>query len=368
MGVVATAALVLVVSFFGRVHWVDDGRYDYYRKLDKSFGKYYSMKELLEKDALYEYDDSNMDDYMSASLMAGLKEDKYAAYMNKSQYSDMQKRLFSSYIGIGVGISEQKEGIVIKTVSRDGPAYDAGIKTGDIIKKIDGRKVTNVDEAISAIEGKQYTKLEIIVDRDGKEKKFTLYRQKVEQESVDYKVYRDDIGYVSISAFSKGTCDDFNTAVNDLKRQGCTKLIIDLRSNGGGITDEGIELADRLLPACRIISCRYRNKDEDKIENSKAGSIGMKYVLLVNENTASASEIVTSAVKDNKGGMIIGRRTYGKGLIQRIKSFDDGSAMKYTIGEYYSPKGKKINGKGVEPDIKASDDNIMSAAAAALNE
>ena len=228
--------------------------------------------------------------------------------------------------------------------------------------------MTNVDDAISAIEGKQFTRLEIIVDRDGKEKKFTLYRQKVEQESVDYKVYRGDIGYVSISAFSKGTCDDFNTAVNDLKRQGCTKLIIDLRSNGGGITDEGIGLADRLLPACRIISCRYSNKDEDEIENSKASNIGMKYVLLVNENTASASEIVTSAVKDNKGGKVIGQRTYGKGLIQRIKSFDDGSAMKYTIGEYYSPKGKKINGKGVEPDIKASDDNIMSAAAAALNE
>ena len=115
MGVAATVVLVVVVSFFGRVHWIDDGRYEYYRKLDKSFGKYYSMQELLEKDALYEYDDSNMDDYISASLMAGLKDDKYAAYMNKSQYSDMQKRLFSSYIGIGVGISEQKEGIVIRT-------------------------------------------------------------------------------------------------------------------------------------------------------------------------------------------------------------------------------------------------------------
>lgn len=366
VGLLTAAAVVLLLSFCGAIHFVDDSRYDYYRKLDKSFGKYYEMDRLLREDALYEYDDSMTDDYISASLMSGLSKDKYASYMNEAEYSDMRKRLFASYIGIGVGISEEKEGIVIKTISKDGPADEAGLAVGDVIVKIDGSKVENVDEAIEAIEGKQYTKVELTVLRDGKEKSFKLYRQQVEPNSVNYRVYRGEIGYISISAFSKGTADEFRTAAKDLKAKGCKSLIIDLRNNGGGVTDEGIELADELLGACTITSCKYRNEKENEVHNSDASSIGMEYVLLVNGNTASASEIVTSAVKDNKGGKIIGGRTFGKGLIQRIKSFKDGSAMKYTIGEYYSPKGKKINGKGIKPDIEASDKDALDAAVKAL--
>lgn len=364
-GVLTSALLVVVLSGLGGIRLVPTKKYDYYQDMDKELGKYYKISRTLKEDALYKYDDSELDDIIATGMLSGLKKDKYAQYMNKEAYSDMRKRLFDSYIGIGVGIAEKDNSIVVVTVTKDGPAENAGIKVGDVVKRIDGTDVSNVDEAIAAIEGKLGTSVKIQVERKGKKRDVSITRSNVEQDSVFYKVYKGDIGYIQITAFRDGTSSEFDTAVSDLKNKGCTKLIVDLRNNGGGITKEGIKVADQLLPACQIVSCHYRNEN-DTVENSKASDTGCKFVLLVNENTASASEIVTAAVKDNKAGEIIGRNTYGKGLIQSITPFKDGTGMKFTIGEYHSPKGHKINGKGIKPDIEADDSEILSVAVKAL--
>lgn len=366
-GIIAGFLLTPIIFRVFGTHFVRNSKYDYYESLDEEFSKYYEIKKTLKEDALYKFDESGIDDVMAEGIVAGLKNDKYASYLNKRAYSDVKKRLFDSYVGIGVGILEKEDSIVIRTITKDGPADEAGLKKGDVITEIDGTNVKSVDDAIDAIEGKQGTSVRLTVKRKDKEKKYTIYRSKVDQDSVSYRKYRGNVGYIKIDSFMKGTVGEFDTAVSDLKNQGCKKLIIDLRNNGGGITDEGIGVADKLLPACKIVTCKYKNQ-KDEVENSDASNTGCKYVILVNENTASAAEIVTVAVKDNDGGKIIGTKTYGKGLIQKIEGFKDGTALKYTVGEYYSPKGTRINEKGISPDINASGSNIMNVALEALGE
>ena len=177
------------------------------------------------------------------------------------------------------------------------------------------------------ISGEAGTKVTLTVKRGDKTLDFDLTRQKIETDSVGYSVLEDhpEIGYINIASFIKGTDDEFKMAVKDLKSKGCTKFIIDLRDNGGGLTDSSIEIADYLLPACKIMSENTKDGTET-VYNSKASSADLDMVILVNENTASASEILTAALQDNKAGTVIGTKTYGKGVTQLMHKFSDGTA------------------------------------------
>ena len=253
--------------------------------------------------------------------------------------------------------------IVIMTVFEGTPAEEAGILPDDIIVKVDGKEPKDVDEAVDMISGEAGTKVSVTVRRGEELIEFNLNRQRIETESVGYSVLEDhpDIGYISISSFIKGTGDDFKNAVNDLKSQGCDKFIIDLRDNGGGLTDESIEIADYLLPACRIMSENKKDGTET-VYNSKESSADLDMVVLVNENTASASEILTAALQDNNAATIIGGTTYGKGVTQIVHQFNDGTAVKLTATEYFRPSGKTVQGVGITPDIEAYEDGYLDAA------
>ena len=253
--------------------------------------------------------------------------------------------------------------IVIMTVFEGTPAEEAGILPDDIIVKVDGQEPESVDEAVDMISGEAGTKVTVTVKRGEELIDFNLNRQRIETESVGYSVLEDhpDIGYISISSFIKGTADDFKNAVKDLKSQGCDKFIIDLRDNGGGLTDESIEIADYLLPACRIMSENKKDGTET-VYNSKESSEDLDMVVLVNENTASASEILTAALQDNNAATIIGCTTYGKGVTQIVHQFNDGTAVKLTATEYFRPSGKTVQGVGITPDIEAYEDGYLDAA------
>jgi carboxyl-terminal processing protease len=180
---------------------------------------------------------------------------------------------------------------------------------------------------------------------------------------VEYKVYEGhpDVGYISISTFRKDTAKDFKLAVRDLEAEGCDKFIIDLRENGGGLTNESLKIADYLLPACRIMTETTKNGKET-VHNSKASSADLNCVVLVNGNTASASEILSAAIQDNDAGTIIGSKTFGKGVTQVTKKFRDGSAIKITSTEYFRPSGDKVNGVGITQDIETDDSGAMDKA------
>ena len=273
------------------------------------------------------------------------------------------------YVGVGIGVLEEDGNVVIKEVFAGSPAEESGIKPEDIILKVDGKKPADVDDAVSMITGDAGTKVTVTIKRGDKTLDFELTRKEIETESVGYDVLKDhdDIGYILISSFTKDTDDDFKLAVKDLKSKGCSKFIIDLRDNGGGLTDSSIEIADYLLPACKIMSENTKDGKET-VYNSKASSADLDMVVLVNENTASASEILAAALQDNKAGAIIGTKTFGKGVTQVMHKFEDGTAIKITVTEYFRPSGKTVHGVGITPDIEAEGEEVLDAALKELGE
>lgn len=325
---------------------------EYYKGLDRAYGKYYELITMIDEEALADYDPQKITDKVLKKVVAGL-DDPYAEYYTAEEYEQFQKKYAKSYVGIGVAVGEKDGKVYVGNVTADSPAEEAGIKAGDIIVAVDGAEVDGVDDACNRIAGENGTEVKVTVKRDDKKQDFVMNRGKVINKSVEYReLYpQHHIGYIAISGFKKNTANEFRLAVKDLKNADYDKVIIDLRGNGGGSTESAYKLADMLLPECEILSY-VNSKGEKTVQKSDASTLGIKYVLLVDENSASASEMVAGAVKDNKGGKLIGCTTYGKGVTQITRKFRDGSALKITIEEFFRPSGKKINEVGIEPDIE----------------
>ena len=366
--IVGLALMLAVVKMTGFGHFISDSEYKYYKELDAGYGKYYVIMKMIGEDPLAEVDPQELSDAELKEIVASIG-DPYAEYYTKEEYEELQKRYLGDYVGIGIGIVDVDGDIVIMSVFEDTPAEDAGIQAGDIILKVDGKKPSDVDDAVNMISGEAGSRVTVTVKRGNEVLDFTLNRAKIETESVTYRVLdgHPDIGYIGISSFIKNTDKDFKDAVKTLESQGCDKFIIDLRDNGGGLTDSSIEIADYLLPECRIMS-ENTKAGAETVHNSKASSADLDMVILVNENTASASEILTAALQDNKAGTVIGTRTYGKGVTQILHQFDDGTAVKITSTEYFRPSGKTVQGVGITPDIEAEGDEVMDAAVKELED
>lgn len=338
----------------------------YYKGLNAAYGKYYEIIEIIDEEALADYDPEKITDKVLKKVVAGL-DDPYAEYYTAEEYQQFIKKYSSSYVGVGVTIAEKDGKVYVLDVLADSPAEEAGILVGDIVTAVDGNEVDSSTKASEMMAGENGTEVKVTVERDGKTIDYDIIRSKVANKSVEYEVIdaENHIGYVRISAFRSGTAKDFKMAVKDLKSDDCDRVIIDLRENGGGATDEAYKLADMLLPQCDILR-EVNSKKEVTVRKSDTTTLDIKYVLLIDENSASASEMVSGAIKDNKGGKLIGSKTFGKGVTQRTKRFRDGSALKITIEEFFRPSGKKINGVGIEPDIKVDDphddDAIMEIA------
>lgn len=347
----------------GLGHLVSDEDYNYYKELDAGYGKYYEIMKMIGEDPIAETDPQELSDAELKEIVASIG-DPYAEYYTKEEYAEIQKRYLGDYVGIGIGIVDVDGDIVIMTVFEGTPAEKAGIQPEDIILKVDGKEPSSVDDAIDMISGEAGTEVTVTLKRGDEVLDFTLTRERIETESVGYTALdgeHSDIGYISISSFIKSTDEDFKDAVEDLRSQGCDKFIIDLRDNGGGLTESSIEIADYLLPECRIMSENTKDGTET-VYNSKDGSEDLDMVILVNGNTASASEILAAALQDNKACTVIGTKTYGKGVTQTLRPFDDGTAVKITVTEYFRPNGKTVQGVGITPDIEAEGDDALDAA------
>lgn len=324
---------------------------DYYDELDDAYGKYYEITKLIGEEALADFEPKKVDDKVLKDLVDSL-DDPYAEYFTAEEYAVFERRFMDEYVGIGVSITDRDGRVVVVDTVEDGPADVAGVKIDDVILKIDGKKVKDSDDASMKMSGDADTEVRVRIQRGSREKVLKITRAEIEQDSVSYEKYdkKNKIGYIKIDMFKIGTCKEFKLAVKDLKNAGYDRIMIDLRRNGGGLTDEAYKLADYLLPECKTII--EENKQGKKtVHKSKPSSAGIEYVLLVDEGTASASEMVTAAVKDNKGGKVIGTVTYGKGVTQKTHKFEDGSALKITIEEFYGPE-TKINEVGIRPDIE----------------
>lgn len=283
--------------------------------------------------------------------------DKYTEYISKEDMEDYTNQIMGNYVGIGIYMTIDEESNLIQVLSpiKESPAEKANILPGDLITKVDGVEYTadQMTVASNKIKGEAGTKVKLEILRDGTKLEIELERAEIHMNPITANVLKQDnrIGYMEISSFDEGTGKDFKTKFEQLKEQNIESLIIDLRNNGGGLVSEALEIADYIVDKGETLLITVDKNDKEEIEKAKANPIvDMPIIILVNENTASASEILAGALKDYNKAKIIGTKTYGKGVIQQLMTLSDGSGLKVTIEEYFTPKRNKINGVGIEPD------------------
>ena len=265
----------------------------------------------------------------------------------------------SEYVGIGVYLTNNKADntILVVGIMKAAPALDAGMQAGDIIEKVNDIVYTGdqLDDAIKILKGEEGTNVKVTVLRDGKEIDLTITRKKITVEHVASQMLENNIAYIQVDSFDSGVAKAFEQQITELKNGGAKGIIIDLRSNGGGIVDEATGIADLFLKKNETILITKGKEDKEEVTISKNDPIiqDIPVVVLVNEGTASASEILAGALKDKyPSTTIVGKKTYGKGVIQTLYNLSDGSGLKVTTEEYYTPNHNKINKEGIKPDVE----------------
>lgn len=353
--VVATALIMCGIGYglmtFGGVTLVNKKEYTENEKIAEKYEKLYKLQTLIENTYLWDVDEDEQMDNVYKALVDSLG-DKYSAYYNVKETKKLTEYLSGTFAGVGIVFSQSKEDPTRYNVGRvieDSPADSAGIKAGDVITAVDGKKYSDSEKIVAALRGELGSRVKVTFERDGEIKTAKLVRGTIEDPSVGATVINKKYGYILISSFDKGTEKQFEEALNKMENKNLKGVIIDLRGNGGGVAEAGINIADMLLPEAVITKTVDKNGKE-QVYNSDGECTKMKYVVLVNGDSASTSEILAGAIKDNNGGALVGTKTFGKGIIQTMEILKDQSSIKLTTMEYLSPKGKHIHNKGITPD------------------
>ncbi len=297
--------------------------------------------------------------------------DPYSHYLDKKHFSMVEEETRGSYSGIGIYLGMKDKHPVVQSVIDETPAFKAGIKSGDVIVEVDGTKTANksIDEVASMIRGEEGTTVTLTLARQGKEGTFkvTLKRATIKIPNVESKMLTDGIGYVRIRGFNMTTAVDVQRALTQLKKDGAKGFIIDLRSNPGGLLDQAVELSSLFIEKGKIVSIRYRSKQEEVYNAVRFSSNGEKLelfkepvVILVDGGSASASEIFSGALKDYKRATLVGEKTFGKGSVQDVIKLPNGDGVLITIAKYFTPSGKSIHMKGINPDFEVKAPEVFT--------
>jgi carboxyl-terminal processing protease len=283
-------------------------------------------------------------------------DDPYALFFSRAGYESFQELTSGRFSGIGVWLKEKAGRLEIVSVLPDTPAVEAGLRRGDVLEEIDGRAVgpMTVDQAVGRIKGPAGTEVALGVSRSGASLDFTITRRSIELRNLVSRVTPDGLGYIRLLAFARGAGGQVREEVAALTERGAEGIVLDLRDNGGGLFSEGIEVASVFLEEGRIVTYKARSRPEQVYEASGAAFEDVPLVVLVNEGTASASEIVAGALQDRDRAILVGEETYGKGSVQEVFPLSDASALKLTTGAYYTPDGRDISGEGIEPDVEVA--------------
>lgn len=328
----------------------------------KSMQKISAVKNMLSNYSLFDVDEDKVADYASMAMAAAV-DDPYTVYYPADEFNSYKSNIMSSYVGIGatLGADTERDMLVVVSPMEDSPAEKAGMRSGDVIAAIDGEAYTSsqLSEAAAYLKnGEAGTSVDVTLIRDGKgEFEITVTREEIVKISVKSKMLTNDTGYVRITGFesqgsrnSQSTYDEFKENVEALQAAGMTKMIIDLRDNPGGDLNVVCKISDMLLPE-GIITYTEDKRGKRTTMKSDANELDIPMAVLVNGGSASASEILTGALKDYKKATVIGTKTYGKGIVQTVYPFTDGSGMSITTAKYYTPSGVCIHQIGIEPDI-----------------
>ena len=314
------------------------------------------LKTVIDEYYLGEVDEEQLREYSYKGMIAGL-EDPYSVYYTKEEYEDVEESSEGIFSGVGIVLTQDMETKAITVVKpmKDGPAQKAGIKAGDILTKVEGEEISSDEDlssVVSRVKGKEGTKVTLTFSRDGKEKDYTLTRQEIKNPTVEYEMLENKVGYIKITEFDEVTVEQFDDALSQLENDGMKKLVLDLRDNPGGLLDAVVDIADRILPTGMIVYTEDKNGKKTEYEAKSAECVEQPIAVLINGNSASASEILAGAIQDYKAGTLVGTTSYGKGIVQNIFQLGDGYAVKLTIANYYTPKGRNIHKKGIDPDVE----------------
>ncbi|WP_237036547.1 S41 family peptidase [Mediannikoviicoccus vaginalis] len=334
------------------------------------YSKTNQMKAVIDKYFLFDVDERKLEDGVYKGLFKGLN-DPYSEYLTKEEFDSFKQSTSGEYKGIGIFITVTEDNLIqVVSPIKDSPAFKAGIKPDDIIYSVNGKVYPGdkLNEATAIMKGKDGDEVKLVIKRKNSTGAYDsidmdLKVEKIKLLTVESKVI-DDLGYLHISQFGEHTYKEFTENYEELKSQNVKGIIIDLRNNPGGLKDSCVKIADYLLPEGPIVKTVDKNKKEE-VDMSDAKEENIPMVVLINGGSASASEILSGAIKDYKKATIVGENSYGKGIVQTIapaKSFgiDDNGAIKLTVQEYFTPKDNKIHEIGVKPDIevKLPDDII----------
>lgn len=308
-----------------------------------------------------EIDPELMEEYIYTGYVAGLEE-KYSTYYTKEEYTSLIESTSGNYSGIGAYVSQNMNtGIITITKPfKNSPADKAGIVPDDILYKVEDEEVTGQDlnTVVAKLKGEEGTEVHVTIYRKSTDEyiEMTVTRAKIDVPTVEHEMKDGGVGYIAVSEFDDVTTDQFKKAVDDLTEQGMTSLVIDLRNNGGGLVDACCKMLDVVLPKELLVYTEDKDGKREEEYAKDDDELDMDIVILVNGNSASASEIFTGALKDYHKAVIIGTTTYGKGIVQSIVPLGDGSAVKLTSEKYYTPSDVCIHGTGIEPDYEVVDD------------
>lgn len=322
---------------------------------DEVVKKLQLLEESIDEYYLKEADAQEVENSIYKGLVAGLG-DPYSTYYSKEELEEVYDSSAGIYYGIGayIALDETTGGGQITNVMPGTPAEEAGLHDNDIIVAVDDENVLGLtlSEIVSKVKGPENTQVMLTIYREGEREylEIPVTRKKIESPTVTYEMYENNIAYIQITEFDAVTTEQFREKLNQAKTEGMKGLILDLRDNPGGNLSDVVDISEELLPKGLIVYTEDRNGKRTEYKCDGKNEIQVPMVVLVNGNSASAAEILAGAIKDYNKGTILGTTTFGKGIVQRIFGFTDGSAIKLTVSNYYTPNGNNIHEVGIEPD------------------
>lgn len=340
-----------------------------YDKLDKLL----FLKKIITQNYYKEVNEGDLIEGAEKGLFMGL-DDPYSEYLTKEDMDTLREETEGEFIGIGIIVTNVDDNITVISPIKDTPAMKHGIKPGDIIVKVgdetfSGKQLNDainkikvpIDKKKKILGNEDYGSVHLTILRGEELIEMDVERKTIPYQTVDSKMQPDKIGYIEITQFAEGTAKDFKKALKKLQDEKMQGLIIDLRNNPGGLVDEVAEVADSIMGEATVVYTQNRAGEKSYIKSDEKGQLDIPLVLLVNEGSASASEILSGAVRDNEIGKLVGEKTFGKGLVQIVQELNDGTGYKLTTEQYFTPKGENINKKGIKPDyeIKLDEEKFL---------
>lgn len=353
--VIAGAAAVLtfsVTSFWA--FQVCNDNVAMLRKKAKSIEDIYTVDQYIDKNYYGEYDEEEIVDSSLKAMVAAL-DDKYSAYMTPDEYEQnlLDAKGSISGIGIVVNLTDENE-IKIVEVNEEGPAKEAGMKVDDVITAIDGKNVSEMEyaDAVKLVRGETGTDVTLTVQRGTQQLDFTITREEIISKTVTSRMLENDIAYIRITGFKENTSYQYNVELKKCLEDGAKAVIFDLRNNGGGLVSACSECLDPLLPEGDIAIAEYKDGSSEVICKSDSIELNLPMAVLVNENSASAAELFAASLRDFDKAVLVGKNTFGKGIMQNTYNLDNGGGLRLTVAKYRTVKSECYHGVGLAPDYE----------------